>query len=151
MFNQPILLKGEVDVLSHHTHSLIQLALREDIGRGDATTNLLIDENVQATAYVYVKEASRVAGLPIIDAVFAQLDHNLHVEHLVPEGQDVAEKTAVTRLKGSARTILTGERTALNFLSRLTGVATRTRDAVAKLVGTRAKLLDTRKTTPGWR
>lgn len=138
--------------LTDSTKSLIRLALTEDIGRGDCTTEAIIDPELQARATVYVKQPSRVAGLPVIDAVFAELESEVHVIHLVEDGQDVTDnRNAVCRLEGPARAILMGERTALNFLGRLTGIATLTREAVHQLNGTSTKLLDTRKTTPGWR
>jgi nicotinate-nucleotide pyrophosphorylase (carboxylating) len=132
-------------------HSLVRMALQEDIGRGDCTTNLLIDQNVNATANVYVKEPCCVAGLPLIDFVFGELDPSVQVKHMVEDGYMAEQKTLVCVLSGPARSILTGERTALNFLGRLTGIATKTSEAAAKLSGTSTKLLDTRKTTPGWR
>jgi nicotinate-nucleotide pyrophosphorylase (carboxylating) len=137
--------------ITKHIQSLIQLALSEDIGRGDATTELLIDAHLQATALLFIKQSARVAGLPVVEAVFRELDPTVKVTRLVAEGADVTGKTAVCELRGNARSILTGERTALNFLARLSGIATKTRDAVQELEGTRTKLLDTRKTTPGWR
>lgn len=138
--------------ITDSTKSLIRLALTEDIGRGDRTTEAMIEANLEATATVYVKQPARVAGLPVIDAVFAELGAQVRVVHLVEDGQDVTgDRNAVCRLAGSARQILMGERTALNFLGRLSGVATLTRQAVHELAGTSAKLLDTRKTTPGWR
>lgn len=134
------------------TKSLIRLALAEDIGRGDCTTEALIDANLEATATVYVKQPARIAGLPVIDAVFAELGGHVQVLPLVHDGQDVlGDRNAVCQLAGPATQLLIGERTALNFLGRLSGVATLTRDAVNQLAGTSATLLDTRKTTPGWR
>ncbi|WCK54859.1 carboxylating nicotinate-nucleotide diphosphorylase [Aneurinibacillus sp. Ricciae_BoGa-3] len=137
--------------LTDQIYSLIRMALQEDIGRGDYTTNLLIDETANATANVYVKEPCCVAGLPLIDFVFKELDPNVQVKQMVEDGFMAEQKTLVCVLSGPARSILTGERTALNFLGRLTGIATKTREAADKLAGTRTKLLDTRKTTPGWR
>lgn len=134
------------------TQSLIKLALAEDIGRGDCTTEALVESNLMAKATVYVKQQARVAGLAMIHAVFRELGSNVQVTSLVHDGQDVMEKqNAVCLLEGPARDILMGERTALNFLARLTGIATFTQEAVSRLQGTSTKLLDTRKTTPGWR
>lgn len=132
--------------------NLIRLALAEDIGRGDITTEAIIDENLKATATILIKQPAKVVGLPMIEAVFDALDRNVVVNYLARDGQDVSgERIAVCELKGPAKSILTGERTALNFLGRLTGIATLTREAVELLSGTKVKLLDTRKTTPGWR
>lgn len=134
------------------TKTLIRLALAEDIGRGDCTTEAIIDDKLQASAIIYVKQPARIAGLPLINAVFSELGSEVQVIHLVEEGADVTgDRNAVCRLEGPARSILTGERTALNFLGRLTGIATLTREAVSQLTGTSTQLLDTRKTTPGWR
>lgn len=138
--------------LTDSVKSLIQLALAEDIGRGDCTTEAIIDPKLKSIATVYVKQPSRIAGLPMIDAVFSELGNEVNVIHLVEDGQDVTgHQNAVCRLVGPARAILMAERTALNFLGRLTGIATLTRQAVGELTGTSTKLLDTRKTTPGWR
>ncbi len=138
--------------LTDSTRSLIRLALAEDIGRGDCTTQAIIDANLQARATVYIKQPARVAGLPVIDAVFSELGSTVQVTHFIEDGQDVTgERNAVCQLEGPARSILMGERTALNFLGRLTGIATMTQKAVSQLTLTSTKLLDTRKTTPGWR
>ena len=142
---------GYRSVITAATKSLIHLALDEDIGYGDCTTEFLIDRELTAEALVLVKQPSRIVGLSLIEAVFATLDPSVTVTRLVTEGADISAATAVCKLSGSARSILTGERIALNFLGRLSGIATLTRDAVAQLAGTNAKLLDTRKTTPGWR
>ena len=138
-------------ISSEHVKSLIRLALSEDIGRGDCTTELLIDEDLTATAKVLIKQSARVAGLPVLRSVFQDLDGSVQVLALAEEGQDVDAKTTVCELRGRARSILTGERTALNFLGRLSGIATMTREAVQRLEDTKTRLLDTRKTTPGWR
>ncbi|GMA62278.1 carboxylating nicotinate-nucleotide diphosphorylase [Alicyclobacillus fastidiosus] len=133
------------------TRALVRLALNEDIGRGDCTTEAVIQPDLQATATVYVKQPAKLAGVPLINAVFAELDAGVCVTPLMEDGQDIDGRSAVCSLKGPARSILIGERTALNFLGRLTGIATLTSVAVRELAGTQAKLLDTRKTTPGWR
>lgn len=138
--------------ITDSTKSLIRLALAEDIGRGDCTTEAVIDSSLEATAIVYVKQPARVAGLPIIEAVFSELGGQVQVTRLAEDGEDVLDaKNAVCRLEGRATQILIGERTALNFLGRLTGIATLTHKAVQELAGTSTMLLDTRKTTPGWR
>ncbi|MBX5437446.1 MAG: carboxylating nicotinate-nucleotide diphosphorylase [Alicyclobacillaceae bacterium] len=132
-------------------HQLIQLALDEDVGRGDCTTAAVIPAGTQARAVVRLKQPGRVAGLPVVEAVFHTLDPTVTFHPLVPEGADVDEPAAVATVEGPAASILASERTALNFLARLSGIATFTRRAVQELAGTRARLLDTRKTTPGWR
>nr|WP_245632709.1 carboxylating nicotinate-nucleotide diphosphorylase [Alicyclobacillus kakegawensis] len=131
--------------------SLIQLALAEDAGRGDLTSEVIVPADLSAVATIRVQGPARVAGLPVMEAVFAAFDPNVTVTRLVEDGTDVEGTTQVCRVEGLARSILTAERTALNFLARLSGVATLTRTAVEQLAGTRTKLLDTRKTTPGWR
>jgi nicotinate-nucleotide pyrophosphorylase (carboxylating) len=129
---------------------IIRLALAEDIGRGDLTTEATIPADAQATAEIEQKAPGVLCGLPVIEAVFAELDPRVEVIRLAEEGS-WGDRRVVARLRGPARSILTGERTALNFVQRLSGVATasyRAREAVA---GTRATVLDTRKTTPGHR
>jgi nicotinate-nucleotide pyrophosphorylase (carboxylating) len=145
-----------VDAIMDFAHSsgvsqLVQIALQEDVGRGDFTTEWIVDPRQMAVANVYVRQSGRVAGLPVMDEVFHSIDPQVGVLHLVEDGTDVVGETAVARLSGRAGSILTAERTALNFLGRLSGIATTTREAVKALDGYRAKLLDTRKTTPGWR
>ncbi|WP_245578112.1 carboxylating nicotinate-nucleotide diphosphorylase [Alicyclobacillus herbarius] len=132
-------------------NSLIDLALAEDARRGDLTSEAIVPEDLQTTATIRVKGPARVAGLPLVEAVFHRFDPDVQVTFLVEEGADLEGTTKVCRLNGCARSILTAERTALNFLARLTGIATMTRDAVRELAGTQTQLLDTRKTTPGWR
>ncbi len=129
---------------------IIRLALAEDIGRGDLTTEATIPADAQATAEIAQKAPGVLCGLPVIEAVFAELDPRVEVIRRAEEGS-WGDRRVVARLQGPARSILTGERTALNFVQRLSGVATasyRAREAVA---GTRATVLDTRKTTPGHR
>jgi nicotinate-nucleotide pyrophosphorylase (carboxylating) len=138
-------------ILSDPVYRLIRLALQEDIGRGDVTSEAIMDPEWTASAAIYVKEPAVVAGLPVVQAVFQTLDARVHVIPTVTDGTHLSEKTLVCQVQGPAISILSGERTALNFLARLTGIATTTARAVAELGGTKAKLLDTRKTTPGWR
>jgi nicotinate-nucleotide pyrophosphorylase (carboxylating) len=129
---------------------IIRLALAEDIGRGDLTTEATIPVDAQATAEIEQKAPGVLCGLPVIEAVFAELDPRVEVIRRAEEGS-WGDRRVVARLQGPARSILTGERTALNFVQRLSGVATtsyRAREAVA---GTNATVLDTRKTTPGHR
>ncbi len=137
--------------LTDSTKHLIQLALSEDIGRGDCTTNLVVSPTAKAKGTVWIKQPGCVAGLPVLEAVFHAVDPSIQIKVWVEDGQDVHEKTAVCEVYGPARAILSAERTALNFLARMSGVATLTQAAVRRLEGTGTKLLDTRKTTPGWR
>jgi nicotinate-nucleotide pyrophosphorylase (carboxylating) len=132
-------------------HQLIRMALAEDIGPGDITARAFVPEQKQARATILAKEPGIVVGIEIACAVFRELDASLQVRPLLEDGSRVPRAGAVIALEGSARSILTGERTALNFLQRLSGIATATRRYVEALAGTHTQILDTRKTTPGWR
>jgi nicotinate-nucleotide pyrophosphorylase (carboxylating) len=130
--------------------ALVGLALAEDIGRGDLTTEATVAPDAIATAEIRQKAPGVVAGLPVVALVFAQLDPRIVVTPLVPEGSH-GDRRVVARIEGPARSLLTGERTALNFLQRLSGVATASRRAAELVAGTACTVLDTRKTTPGQR
>ena len=133
---------------------LIRLAVAEDLGdAGDVTSLLTVPADLDGVATVYQKQAGVVAGLPIVLAVCAAFDPQLRVELLADEGSyDAgAPKRAVARVRGPMRSLLAAERTMLNFLQRLGGVATLTRRYVELARGTEAQILDTRKTLPGWR
>jgi nicotinate-nucleotide pyrophosphorylase (carboxylating) len=138
-------------LISPHLDRLIDLALEEDIGPGDVTTQALIPPHMQGEALIRAKEALVVAGLPVAARVFHRLDPDLVFEPQVREGQEVDPGTALARLRGTVAAILTGERVALNFLQRLSGIATFTKKMVAAVAGHPVALTDTRKTTPGWR
>ena len=127
---------------------LVQKALEEDIGAGDATTLATVPENARVRARILAREPLVCAGLPLAARVFGELDANCRTELLCAEGEAIDAGRDVMRLEGKARAILSGERTALNFLQRLCGIATLTHRFVQQLSGTRAKLRDTRKTTP---
>lgn len=134
--------------------ALIELALREDLDdTGDTTTNSVIPENLQATAVVLAKEECVCAGLPVAERLFKTLDPKLEWKALVDEGALCPKGTRMAEIRGNARSLLTGERTALNFLQRLCGVATASRryQSAADASGRNCRILDTRKTTPGWR
>jgi len=126
-------------------------ALAEDVGEGDVTTEATVGEGAVGTAELLLREPGVVCGLAVAEAVFRALDPELRFEWLVDEGASVTGGTAVARVTGPERAILTGERTALNFLARLSGIATITRRYVDAVAGTGAAILDTRKTTPGLR
>ncbi len=130
---------------------LILHALQEDIGTGDVTTNAIIPLQLHANAYLRTREECIVAGLPVVATVFAQLAPGIIVTHYHEDGDWVGAATTLAHISGNARAILTGERTALNFLQRLSGIATLTRHYVNALGLSRTRLLDTRKTTPGLR
>jgi len=128
----------------------VAAALAEDVGAGDWTAQLT-PPTVQARASVVCRVAATVAGRPWFDAVFRKLDSDVQVAWQVAEGSRVAPDTVLCTLTGNARALLTGERTALNFLQTLSAVATVTRHYVDAVAGTRAAILDTRKTLPGLR
>jgi nicotinate-nucleotide pyrophosphorylase (carboxylating) len=130
---------------------LIRRALAEDVGDGDLTTEAVVPEEARARGTVIAKQAGVVAGLEVAAAVFAELDAAVEVSVGASDGDHVAEESELLRLSGPARAILVGERVALNLLGRLSGVATMTSRYVAAVRGTGAKILDTRKTTPGLR
>jgi nicotinate-nucleotide pyrophosphorylase (carboxylating) len=131
---------------------IVEAALAEDVGDGDVTTEATVDAGAVGTAELLVKEPGVVCGLAAAETVFRALDPDLRFEPLVDEGSVLAVAPAVVaRVTGPQRVILTGERTALNFLGRLSGIATLTRRYVDAVAGTGAAILDTRKTTPGLR
>lgn len=130
---------------------LIELALREDRGTGDLTTKWTVSARARAAARIVAKTNGVIAGLEIARAVFVRVDPGVEFETNVSDGAHVQLGDVVCTLQGPARAILTGERVALNFLQRLSGIATITRAYVDEVAGTKARILDTRKTTPGWR
>jgi nicotinate-nucleotide pyrophosphorylase (carboxylating) len=130
---------------------LIDLALEEDLGTGDVTTQALIPPELQGEAQIRAKETLVVAGLPVAARVFQKLDAELVFAAELDDGQEAAPGQVLARLTGPVASILTGERVALNFLQHLSGIATFTRSMVVQVAGSAAALVDTRKTTPGWR
>ncbi len=141
----------KIDWKSASVVNLVRRALEEDVGTGDVTVLATVPALASGRARILAREPLVVAGLPIVEMVFAALDPAIHVEFLAKDGDCVEKRRDLVRFSGRARAILTGERTALNFLSHLSGVATLTRRFVEKLAGTRTKIRDTRKTTPGLR
>ena len=133
------------------SHELIMMALEEDIGEGDVTSLYFVPEDRVARAFVTVRKEGVVSGVGLAEQVFLEVDPNLEIQVMVEDGSQVAAGAMLMRVEGSARSILTAERTALNFLQRLSGVATLTSRYVSLVKHTRAKILDTRKTTPGYR
>lgn len=131
---------------------LIRAALAEDLGlAGDLTSDLCVPETARARATITARRPGRIAGLPMALAVFRMLCPELRCEILLEEGGDAEAGAVVALIAGPARPILTAERTALNLMTRLSGIATATREAVAAVAGTGAKIACTRKTTPGLR
>jgi nicotinate-nucleotide pyrophosphorylase (carboxylating) len=130
---------------------IVHAALAEDIGDGDVTTEATVPADAVGTAAILVKEPGVVCGLRAVEATFRALDPEIAFEAFAHDGDVVEAPAVVARVSGSQRAILTGERVALNFLGRLSGIATLTRQYVDAVSGTAAAVLDTRKTTPGLR
>lgn len=136
--------------LDHTSRALIQLALAEDIGPGDLTSKL-IPETTQGGATLLAKQDLVLAGRAAFEEVYRQVDPRVEVKWLLDEGSVVKKGTDVGTISGPARSLLTGERTALNLLQRLCGVANMAREASQAVAGTSCRVVDTRKTTPGMR
>ena len=130
---------------------LIELAFQEDIGIGDVTTEATVPSIQKGIGTLLAKSEGVVAGLPVAERVFAKLDEALMFVALVNDGDAVIAGTPIAEVQGSAKTILIGERTALNFLQRLSGIATLTAQFVAAVADYDTKIVDTRKTAAGWR
>ena len=130
---------------------LIESALLEDLGAGDVTSEAIVAEDAIGFAEILCKAPGVIAGLEVAAEVFAIVDPGLRFESLLPDGSPVREGLIAARVRGSARGILQGERTALNFLQRMSGIATLTRAYVDAVAGTKARISDTRKTAPGLR
>ncbi|KAB8145174.1 carboxylating nicotinate-nucleotide diphosphorylase [Chloroflexia bacterium SDU3-3] len=130
---------------------LVGAALDEDLGRGDITSDLLVPDGIQASAVFRGRSAGVAAGLTIAGLVFQTADSRVTFEQLVPEGAAIEPGQDLAVVRGPARSLLRGERVALNFAQRLSGIASLTARYVAAVRGTRARIVDTRKTTPGLR
>jgi nicotinate-nucleotide pyrophosphorylase (carboxylating) len=131
--------------------NIIDIALKEDIGSGDITTNLLVLSDRKVEAFIKVKEDGVIAGLMVAEKVFRNLDSRIKWKTHFKDADKVKANDIVTEISGSHRTILTGERTALNFMQRMSGIATKTSQFIEAVKGTKAKILDSRKTAPGLR
>ncbi len=136
---------------SEEITALVRRALAEDVGSGDATTAAIVPPGTPAKASIVARQTLVCAGLPIAEKVFRALDPQMRVACLHNDGSFVEPGAEMIELAGEAQAILTGERTALNFLAHLCGIATLTRRFVEQLAGTHARIRDTRKTTPGLR
>lgn len=136
-----------VPVLRRHARA----ALVEDVASGDVTTDLLVPRGAHATATLVARARGVVCGLPLARVVFLELDPSLSVTLQAEDGDQVAAGTPLASIRGAARPILSGERVALNFVGRLGGIASLTREYVRAVEGTGARIVDTRKTTPGLR
>jgi nicotinate-nucleotide pyrophosphorylase (carboxylating) len=134
-----------------HVTNILRLALEEDIGNGDLTTTLLIPENQKSRALVVAKENFIVAGMPFAWEVFNIFDSRTEFNLFFDEGSKVRKGDMIAEIRGETRTLLSCERVALNILQRLSGIATLTNKFVEEVKGTSARIVDTRKTTPGLR
>lgn len=139
------------DELIKAAHSLIELAVAEDIGPGDATSEAVIASDQLLHGSIVVKESGVVAGLPIAEAVFERVDTSLRFSVHLQDGAVVQAGDVIAEVSGPGRKLLAAERIALNFLQHLSGIATYTQAFVRAIEGTKATILDTRKTHPGYR
>jgi nicotinate-nucleotide pyrophosphorylase (carboxylating) len=131
---------------------IVRLAVHEELDRGqDWTTISLVPEDAQAAANIVARKAGVIAGVPALGVVLDEMDIEAQYHPLIQDGDAVAAGAIVATFAGAARDLLTSERTILNLLGRLSGIATLTRQYVEAITGTKARLYDTRKTTPGWR
>ncbi|HET9177384.1 MAG TPA: carboxylating nicotinate-nucleotide diphosphorylase [Terriglobia bacterium] len=130
---------------------IVARAFVEDLGKGDVTTSLTVPESVKGRGIFYSKQPLVVAGLPVAEEVFRMLEPDYLWDAVISDGTEVPAGQPLARVEGKAATLLSGERVALNFLQRLSGIATLTRKFKDQLAGLKTELLDTRKTTPGLR
>jgi nicotinate-nucleotide pyrophosphorylase (carboxylating) len=137
--------------MKDNSELLIECALSEDIGGGDVTSLYFVPADRKARAFMTVRREGVVSGVDLAARVFSRVDPGLEVEVLIPDGSRVSTGALMLRIEGQARSILSAERTALNFIQKLSGVATLTAEYVEAVKGTQARILDTRKTTPAYR
>ncbi|MDA3909915.1 MAG: carboxylating nicotinate-nucleotide diphosphorylase [Bacteroidales bacterium] len=131
--------------------ALIALAIREDIGSGDHSSLACFQDDGEGEAVIYAKETGVIAGVDLAKHVFHEFDNELKYIPLVEDGASVKPGTEIAKIIGNKQHMLTAERTVLNFMQRMSGIATKTREYVDAIKGTHASVLDTRKTTPGFR
>jgi len=131
--------------------ALIELAIREDIGSGDHSSLACFQDDSEGEAVIYAKENGIIAGVDLAKHIFYAFDKELIYSSLVADGTPVKPGTEIAKIKGNKQHLLTAERTVLNFMQRMSGIATKTREYVNAIKGTGARILDTRKTTPGFR
>lgn len=130
---------------------IVTLSLKEDIGKGDITTNLIVNDKLKCLAIIKSKDTGVLAGNPIAELVFKRLDPRIKYIQRKKDGDTINPNDIIAEVRGSVRTVLTGERLSLNFLQRLSGIATLSQKFVNKTKGFDVKIIDTRKTTPGLR
>ena len=138
-------------ITAQSVNTLIDLALTEDAARDDITTGILIPPNLKASAVLLAKAEGILAGIDVAKTVFRTIDPAINFKKLIDDGSELQPGDIIAEINGKARTILTGERTALNFLQRLSGIATLTSQFVAAVGDLPVWIVDTRKTTPGYR
>lgn len=142
---------GMESLSSEVVTQFVRAALHEDVGTGDATSLATVPESAQSHAVMAAREAITVCGMELAQTAFHLIDPSTAIETQVQDGARIQPGERLLQVKGRARSLLTAERVALNFVQRLSGIATLTWAFVEAVRGTRAKILDTRKTTPGWR
>ena len=142
-------LKGELNIEA--LKPFIEYALNEDVGSGDITTNSLIPADLHAMATMVAKSSGIIAGLSVAEYIFRKLDHHIKWKTFINDGDRISKGELILEISGSYRALLTGERLALNFMQRMSGIATMTNRCVTELAGYQTKILDTRKTVPGLR
>jgi nicotinate-nucleotide pyrophosphorylase (carboxylating) len=149
-FSFPLHLDG-VELSAAEIRKAVQVALAEDIGSGDVTTSATVPANAAARAVMRAREPLIVAGLDFAEAAFRELSPKISLQRKIGDGRPVKVGATLLKISGPARAILSAERVALNFVQRLSGIATVTAHFVDAIKGTSAQIFDTRKTTPGWR
>jgi len=140
-----------MELTSAEIRQAVRAALAEDLGGGDATTLATVPASSRSVAFMNAREPLTVAGLRFAELAFRELSSKIQVKRFVRDGQRVKAGAPLLKISGSSRALLSSERVALNYVQRLSGVATATAQFVDAVKGTRARILDTRKTTPGWR
>ncbi len=131
--------------------ALIEMAISEDLGRGDMTSELFIKDQTIATANIVSREEIVLCGIDIVAEIFKKFDPELKLRPYAKDGQRIHVGGKIAKVQGPLCSMLTAERVSLNFLQRLSGISTTTYKFVSAVTGTKAKIYDTRKTTPGWR
>jgi nicotinate-nucleotide pyrophosphorylase (carboxylating) len=144
--------RGTDSAFDEALRTLVRLALDEDLGaRGDVTSEATLPPDARVRGQIVAKESGVIAGLPAVEAVYEALDPEVAVTLCLPDGSRVTPGAVIGEIVGRSRSVLSGERVALNFLQHLGGIATLTAQFVEAVAGTGTVILDTRKTTPGWR
>ena len=141
----------QVELDLEKIRDIVQLAIKEDIGAGDITSKIFIPDGFETEGVIIAKEAGIVAGLPVAGYVLSQIDENLIFTSNIEDGSRVKKGTIIGSVKGLTLSLLSAERLVLNFLQRLSGIATATNRFAEKIKGYGTQIMDTRKTAPGWR